>query len=381
MLRPGVALTAALVMLLLVVTLAIAETQLLGGKLRTGDIVTVPADEQVADDLYVFAGTATIDGDVDGDLMAFGGQVLVNGAVTGDLVVAGGNVSVAGEVDGDARVAGGQLNVGGSIGEDLVAAGGQATLAGGSTVAGDLIVSGGAVTIAGNVTGNIEASAGTYNRSGTVGGSEHVVLSEDSPGQPAPTAGDKVLNALRHFVILLILGALAVWLVPRALRASDETLRREPLLSVGGGFATLLAYIVFVIAAILLMVLLAIAFGLLQIAALVVIELITGFLAISIVTFVFVLAVAYVVDLVVGLALGRLVASGPYANRWQELGVLAAGAAVVVVATSLPVIGGVAKLVVICLGLGAMAVAAWRRWRGRPPEPDLTASAANVEPA
>ena len=74
MLRPGVAITAALVMLLLVATLAIAETQLLGGKLRTGDTVTVPAGEQVSDDLYIFAGTATIDGSVDGDLMAFGGR-------------------------------------------------------------------------------------------------------------------------------------------------------------------------------------------------------------------------------------------------------------------------------------------------------------------
>jgi hypothetical protein len=238
------------------------------------------------------------------------------------------------------------------------------------------------VTVAGNVTGDIEASAGTYSRTGTVGGTEHVVLSQGTSDQPAPTtAGDKVLDAIRHFVILLILGALAIWLVPKALRASEGTLRTEPLLSVGGGLATLLGYIVFVIAAILLMVLLALAFGLLQVAALAVIELVTGILTISIVSFVLVLAAAYFADLVVGLALGRLVASGPYANRWQELGVMAAGVAVVVVATSLPGIGGLVKLVVVCLGLGAMSVAAWRRWRGRPPEPDLTANVASAEPA
>ena len=106
------------------------------------------------------------------------------------------------------------------------------------------------------------------------------------------------------------------------------------------------------IAAILLMVLLALAFGLLQVAALAVIELVTGILTISIVSFVLILAAAYFADLVVGLALGRLVASGSYANRWQELGVMVAGVAVVVVATSLPAIGGLVKLVVICLGLG-----------------------------
>jgi len=380
-LRPGLAIAAALVMLLLLATLVLAETRLLDGKLRTGDTVTVPASERVADDLYVFAGTATIDGSVDGDIVAFGGQVSVNGEVSGDLIVAGGTVTIAGDVQGDGRVAGGTLTVAGSVGEDLVIAGGQATLAGGASVGGDLIASGGSVSVGGDVMGNVEASAGTYSRTGTVGGVENVVQSPETGGPAPRTTGEMVLDAIRHFVILLILGALALWLVPRALRASDETLRREPLLAVGGGLATLIGYVVFVIAAILLMILLAIAFGLLQVAALVVIEFVTGLLTISIVTFLLVMAAAYFADLVVGLALGRLVAPGTVASRWQELGLLAAGAAVVVILTSLPAIGFVAKLVVICLGIGAMAVAAWRRWRRRPPEPEITGSVAPPEPA
>ena len=380
-LRPGLAIAAALVMLLLLATLVLAETRLLDGKLRTGDTVTVPASERVADDLYVFAGTATIDGSVDGDIVAFGGQVSVNGEVSGDLIVAGGTVTIAGDVQGDGRVAGGSLTVAGSVGEDLVIAGGQATLAGGASVGGDLIASGGSVSVGGDVMGNVEASAGTYSRTGTVGGVENVVQSPETGGPAPRTTGEMVLDAIRHFVILLILGALALWLVPRALRASDETLRREPLLAVGGGLATLIGYVVFVIAAILLMILLAIAFGLLQVAALVVIEFVTGLLTISIVTFLLVMAAAYFADLVVGLALGRLVAPGTVASRWQELGLLAAGAAVVVILTSLPAIGFVAKLVVICLGIGAMAVAAWRRWRRRPPEPEITGSVAPPEPA
>jgi hypothetical protein len=380
-LRPSVAMAAALVMLLLLASLVLAETRLLDGKLRTGDTVTVPASERVADDLYVLAGTATIDGSVDGDILVFGGQVSVNGDITGDLIVAGGTVTIAGDVQGDGRVAGGTLTVAGTIGEDLVIAGGQTSLAGGSMVGGDLIASGGSVSIAGNVTGNIEANAGTYSRTGTVGGVEHVVQSPETGGPAPRTTGDMVVDAIRHFVILLILGALALWLVPRALRASDETLRREPLLAVGGGLATLIGYVVFVVAAILLMILLAIAFGLLQVAALVVIELVSGLLTISIVSFLLVLAAAYFADLVVGLALGRLVASGTLASRWQELGLLAAGAAVVVTLTSLPAIGFLAKLVVICLGIGAMAVAAWRRWRGRPPEPAIAGPEPTPEPA
>ena len=377
LLRPGFAITAAMLLLLVAATLAVAETRLLDGKLRTGDTVTVPASEQVSDDLYALAGTVIVDGSVEGDLMAIGGQVTINGAVGGDLIVAGGTLNVAGDVEGDVRAAGGQVSVTGAIGEDMVLTGGQATLASGGTVAGDLIVSGGNVSVAGAVTGAIEASAGTYDRSGPEpGGGEHVSQGpSDRPTQP--TVGNQVLDAVRHFIILMIIGALALWLVPRALRAADHTLRTEPLLSVGSGLATIIGYMVFMIAAFLLMLVLAIAFGLLQVAALVVIELVTGLLAISIVTFLLILAAAYFADVAVGLALGRLVASGPLASRWQELGLLAAGAAVVVVLTSLPAIGFLAKLVVICFGLGAISLAGWRRWRGRP----ATAPPEGVPPA
>jgi len=66
----------------------------------------------------------------------------------------------------------------------------------------------------------------------------------------------------------------------------------------------------------------------------------------------------------------------PTTSRWQLYAMVAAGALVVVVATSLPVIGGVLKLAVIIFGLGAITVAVWRRWRGHgsdvPPEVQQT---------
>jgi hypothetical protein len=71
----------------------------------------------------------------------------------------------------------------------------------------------------------------------------------------------------------------------------------------------------------------------------------------------------FVGDIVVGMAIGRLGARTTLANRWQELGLLAAGAAAVVIVTSLPLVGGLAKLLVILFGVGALTVAAFRAWR------------------
>ena len=62
------------------------------------------------------------------------------------------------------------------------------------------------------------------------------------------------------------------------------------------------------------------------------------------------------------MALASLVMRGENPSRWRELAVLAVGAAVVVLLSSLPVVGPWVKLVVILLGLGA-ALMAWMRRR------------------
>ena len=68
----------------------------LGGKLRSGRDVTVPAGETVATDLYVAAGTVTVDGTVQGDLVVTGGSLTLNGTVDGDVLAAGGTIRVGG---------------------------------------------------------------------------------------------------------------------------------------------------------------------------------------------------------------------------------------------------------------------------------------------
>src|SRR5215216_7024531 len=90
---------------------AAAQQTELGGKVRSGREVTVPAGESVQGDLVASGGTVRIDGRVDGDLVATGGQVIVAGTVTGDVLVGAGSTTISGQVDGDARVASGQVRI------------------------------------------------------------------------------------------------------------------------------------------------------------------------------------------------------------------------------------------------------------------------------
>lgn len=362
-LRRSAAVVAAAMLVVLAAGLVLGKGVLLDGKLRTGDAVTVAADETWDGDLYLLGGRVTIAGTVEGDLTALGGQVEITGTVTGDVLAAGGTVSVGGTVEGDVRIAGGQVHLGGDIGEDVAATGGQVAVESGATIGGDLIVTGGQITVSGSVAGRVEGSGGSYTRSGSVGGSEHVVVSSRETASPA--AGETVFDALRQFAVVVLLGALMLWLLPRAMGGADRVLRAKPLLALGGGLLACAGYVAFLILAIIAMVLLGLLFGLIRIGSLVAIEIVAGSLLISVVTFLFVLAVAFLADAVVGLALARMTLKLVLPSRWRELGRLAAGAAAVVIVTSIPIVGGWVKLVVVLLGIGALSIAAWDAWRAR----------------
>jgi hypothetical protein len=339
-------------------------------KLRTGDRVTVDAGEVVAHDLYVFGGDVVVDGTVEGDLVVASSSVTINGLVQGDVVAGAGQLIVNGEIDGDVRVGAGRITLTGSVGEDLLAGAGQIDVAADGSVGEDLIFGAGDVTMRGVVAGSVYGSATTYSsRNGSVGGSENVTLDTGfEPSEPALSEPVRIAaDALRQLLTVVLFGAVALWLVPGALRASESALRRRPLASVGMGIGILVGYIIQFIAVILLMILVGVALGSVTLDGLAGIAIWAGIVDLMISTLALVVAASFVVDAVVGLALAQLVARGWAQSRWQELFLLVVGALIVVAATSLPEIGGIVKLCVIVLGLGAMTVAAAEAWQRRHP--------------
>ncbi len=353
-----------------------------GDKLLSGETVTVAAGDTVEHDLYAFAGEVIVDGTVEGDLVAFAGAVTVNGTVEGDLVTGAGRVTINGTVEGDVRAGTGDLVLNGRVGEDALVGSGSIRITADGEVGEDLIFASGMVRLAGSVQGSVLGSASRYDNTGTVGGSEQVTV--ERPNQPAEPPQSEAIqivgDGLRHFMTVILLGALAMWLVPRAVGASEETLRRRPLASAGIGIGVVVGFIIQVIAVILIMILGALAFGAVTLNDLAGIVLWSGVLELMISTFALVISISFIVDFVVGLALARLVmkrASPDWAsNRWKEALLLVGGTAVVVLATSLPAIGPLVKLVVIVLGLGAMFVALGEWWQRRgaagPPAPVAT---------
>ncbi len=337
---------------------------LLGGKVRVDDSVVVPSGETVDHDLYVAARTATIDGKVNGDVVVVGGTITIRGAVAGEVIAAGGTITIDGPVGSAVRVAGGQVYVNGAVARDVLVGSGTLDVSG--PVGGDLVFTTGTATVAGAVNGSVEGNASTYNRSGSVGGTEHVTINQ--PSQAPTIARDPVLDAAGQFIAVLLLGLLALLLLPRATAASEATVRERPVPAFAAGILAMVGYVVAFIAILIVSIVLAILLGVLHLAALVVFDLLIGFLALGVISLVFALWLAFLADVVVSLSIGRLllpaIGMKPTSERWQEAAMLAAGAVIIVVLTSLPTIGGLVKLLVILFGLGAATLVAWERLRG-----------------
>lgn len=345
-------------------TIAIAQQQALGGKFRTGREVVIPAGEQVTGDLYAYAGTVRVEGTVEGDLVAGGGEVTVSGEVGGDLVAGAGRVNITGNVGGDVRVGSGQVTVDGSIGEDLVVGSGQLTLTVSGSVGEDVVFGTGQTTLDGSVTGDVLGATGTYTRRGSIGGSEDVTVGGKEEAA-APTAGDRVLDAIRRLISLLVVGALLLWLLPRSLERPAAAIRRRPWASLGLGLLGLVGIVVAFFAIVLALILLSIVFGLLGLTDLITLSVFSAVAAIVLLVFLTYVTLGFLAQLVVSVTIGRRIVSAEDGRRPWLAGAL--GVLIVVMLTSIPAVGGFLEFLILSFGFGAILLAVWGL--RRQPEP------------
>lgn len=344
---------------------AYAQATGLDGKARSGQEVVIPAGQTVRGNLYASGGTVRVGGTVTGDLVVAAGQVQVSGEVRGDLLVAGGTIDVSGRVDGDARLVGGQITASGTIGQDLALGAGQATVTSTAQVGQDLMFAAGRMTLDGRVAGGALGTTSNYSRHGKVGGTENVTIADQAGKEKAePTVGSRLLDGLQRWIAVLGIAALLLWLRPRLLRGTADGVRRRPLPSLGLGVLGLIGLVVFVVSVLLVAILLAVVLGLLGLGDLVALTLFAALTVLVITGFAFFVITAFLTPAAVGLVLGTLALGDErQGRRWWAL---VLGLLVVVILTSLPVVGGWFGLLVTLLGLGAVILLAWSL-RRRPP--------------
>jgi len=156
---------------------------------RSGEMVSVTADQVVQDDFYGLGNNVAISGEVEGDLLSASADLTVNGKVGADLSVVAGKVSIDGSVGDDVRILAGETTVAGEVAGDLVVIAGTLKVLSTANITGDVMFFGDEANIAGEVGGDILGSSEKLRIDGTVKGEIDVRTRQLSLGESTNIEG------------------------------------------------------------------------------------------------------------------------------------------------------------------------------------------------
>ncbi len=319
---------------------------------RTGGDVTIAAGETINDNLDIFAGNVVINGVVNGDVNVFSGNVVINGEVTGSVSAFAGTITVNGNVAGDVGAYGGTTTLGpeATVGGDFESGSGSTVvngqIAGDARIDSESIVLGSTAAIAGNLEYD-----GELNRApdATVGGAvtRNAGLGVGPVVETPDTGFFDATLTIYGFLVSFLLGAVLLLVFPKFSGRVSTAATTAPLRSGGVGLLTLIG--VPIVLVVLLFTIVGIPLSLAGI---------------------FLFAVVLWIGTIYGrFAIGTwLLEFAGYPNRWAALFL---GLLVVALAARIPFVGGIISFLVLLLGLGALALTAYRTYRGErtPPEP------------
>ena len=392
---------------------------------RIGAGDTIPAGQVVENDVLLTGTDVTIDGTVLGDVIAIGTTLTINGSIEGSLIAVGATGTVNGEIGGSVYLAGRTLVLGPSanVQGNVHFVGLLLDSRAGSQVSRDLVVGALRAQVSGEIGRALRALILLLNFDGKIGYSLTGAIQESEPGTPpsggtpprVPGAslpssrllfvslgpgkapGDAALARaslfplalstkedtrtvagilpewlvlrLGEFVALLLVGGLAVWLVPGRLGLFTEKLRAKPLPSLGYGLLGLAIFANAIAIAILLSIMILFIGIWLGGVSLWSLAFLFWGIAYSILLFVlsaFALTVFFGSKVVIAylagcLILGRL---APKVARYRFL-LLLFGAVLYILLRSIPTVGWVIELLIVVFGVGAIWVA-WRDGRVTP---------------
>lgn len=338
-----------------------------------------------ADNYYAAGPRVEIATPMDADVVVAGRTVVIGKSVGGDILAAGWEVTLAAPAHDDVRVAGGTVAIDAPVAGDLTIAGREVTTGGGTHVQGRAWITGETVRVLGTFDRTLGVAARSVHIGGEVREPLQVVAEEleilptarllapvtyrgvttatIAPGAvlTSPLAFERIeprdardarawptVSTLLFVAHLLVVGLLALYLVPTFEPSIVQTLRRQPGRSLLAGFTLL---ITLPVAALLLMfTVLGFPLG---------VALVMGY---AVALFGAVLATAFFV----GDLEARLFGAGPVTTKRQQALLLLAG--VVTLAALRLVLGGVVVFVSALFGLGALAL--WlNQLRGPGPAP------------
>jgi cytoskeletal protein CcmA (bactofilin family) len=339
-------------LLLTVLIFCVVVPTAVAGKTITGGTIVIGEDETV-EGFVAMGGTIQVKGLVDGDVTVVGGEVRISGRVDGDLEAYGGNIVIDGEITGDLETFGGNIAVGdeGEIGGSLKSGGGNVELNG--VIGGDAEVNAGSISLGPNalINGDFEYSSESFNRDPNA--QIRGIIKKDAARLPDLTSlrgplgvvgllGGLALIILSLYWLLLnlVIGGVLLTVSPKFAIEISDSVTEDPIKMGALGFLVLFGVPVLLLALLITIIGIPLALG-------------GGLL------FIFLVLIANIYG---KFAIGMwLLSKTDRSNIWAALVV---GLLTGFVLSFIPFIGGLLKLFILLLGLGALTYAIKARIRG-----------------
>ncbi len=365
---------------------------------------SVTMNGTVNGNLFVAGSQIEINGAVNGSLFAAGELVRINAPVAGSVygASAGTILGPQANIARNLMFAGYSFRseAGSKVGRDLLAAGYQVQL--GGAVGRDAKLAANAVELSGSVERNVEVDMGApsteawaytsyYGRPGMpaaippglrvtsdariLGQLTYSSTVDQSAGIAATPAGGVVFrqaqvpttaaaqpsayewlgNQVRTFVTLLVLGLLAIWLLPARLNTLADNAQSKPLTSALWGALIVIAGFTLALVALVVILMAAIWLGVITLGGLAWVVFGIGMSALGLGFTVFMLLVTYGAELIVAYLVGKLAlraVAKEYAER--RVWAMVVGLVIYSLVVAIPIVGGVVHLAATLIGLGAM---------------------------
>ena len=360
---------------LLIVMLALSLPGFALERRHSEFVVTVAANETVDDTLLATGNIVRVEGVVNGDLLAFGQSVEVRGTVKGDLVSFAKRTVVSGTVEGNIYNFSNSLDLDGQLGHSIYGGMQSLRVNDRGRVGGGILVGAGDVSLEGEVTRSATVYAGNADVSGSIG--RELTMAGDSltltntariggnlsvrvrqlknvhiaAGATITGARDIQVRVRQSrfarprfyfyravwLAAAMLVGWLGLLLFPGFFQASTQAVG-SGWRSLGLGVAVLAGVPVAII--LIAITLVGLPLSLMLLAAY--------------------LAAIYLAKIWVGAFLGQMLLKSTTATKGDWLLALLVGLLVLTVVGFIPYLGGLVRLGVGCLGLGAFA---WQLYR------------------
>jgi hypothetical protein len=138
---------------------------------RKSDYIHVGKDEKISGDLYLAGKSCRMDGEVNGDLFLFCQSADVNGHVSGDVIGFAQSVRINAPIEGNVRVGCNNVTLTTTLAKNLMAFSDSVRVDSDAKIGGGLTVFGGTVSIDGTVGRDILAYSNLLNINSKIGGS------------------------------------------------------------------------------------------------------------------------------------------------------------------------------------------------------------------